>query len=58
MMHVHRPPTRIVATTLANNDAMLRCDLGDFMPDLPKIDQRLRQGGAAVARGRTVCGPR
>ena len=36
MMQVHRPPTRIVATTLPNNDAMLRCDLRDFMPALPK----------------------
>lgn len=36
MTHVQRPPTTIVATTLANNDATLRCDLTDFMPDLPE----------------------
>ena len=34
MTHVHRPPTITVATTLANNDARLRCDRRNFMPDV------------------------
>ncbi len=61
MMQVHRPPTRIVATTLANNDAMLRCDLRDFMPDLPKKINACDTGGQQlivvalyVVRGKVV----
>lgn len=35
--HIHKPPTRIVATTLANNDAMPRCDRRDFMSKLSAL---------------------